>query len=96
MIKFELSNEEERTLRKWEENHKCPLRSKSCCGGETTICFTPTSIGVAVDAKCICGAKIELRELWANNIVTIFMLWYNLHREYVLHKKQRKVGTLCH
>lgn len=62
-MRFELNIEEIKKLREWEQNHKCSARGRSSCGGETTISFTPTSIGVAVEATCICSAKIEIREL---------------------------------
>ena len=62
-MKFELNINEEKMLREWEENHKCRARGKSSCGGETTISFTPTGIGLAVEATCICGEKIDIREL---------------------------------
>ena len=62
-MKFELNMEEEKALKKWEETHTCNLRGKSCCGGETTVSFTATSLGMAVTASCICGAEIELREV---------------------------------
>ena len=62
-MKFELSKEEEKMVREWEENHKCTERNKSCCGGEITYSFTPTSIGTAVDAVCVCGQSLTVREL---------------------------------
>lgn len=62
-MKFELTIEEEKMLRTWEQNHKCSLRTKSCCGGETTISFTPTGIGLFIEATCLCGAQIDIRGL---------------------------------
>lgn len=62
-MKFELTLEEEKIVREWVENHKCTARNKSCCGGEITYSFTPTTIGTAVDASCICGQTLIVREL---------------------------------
>ena len=52
-MKFELSKEEEKMVRDWEETNKCNERNVSCCGGETTYHFTPTTIGTAVTVSCI-------------------------------------------
>lgn len=62
-MKFELSKDEEKLVRDWEVSHNCKERNKSCCGGEITFCFIPTSIGTAVDVQCICGATLTVREL---------------------------------
>ncbi len=62
-MKFELSKEEEKMVEEWELSHKCTERNKSCCGGEITYSFTPTSIGTAVDATCVCGQTLTVREL---------------------------------
>ena len=62
-MKFELSKEEEKMVHDWEESHKCTARNRSSCGGEITYSFTPTSIGTAVDAVCICGQTLAVREL---------------------------------
>ena len=62
-MKFELSKEEEQMVRDWEETHKCNERNVSCCGGETTYHFTPTSVGTAVDVTCICGQTLTVREI---------------------------------
>lgn len=62
-MRFEITLEEEKILKEWEQNHKCRLRGKSCCAGETTVSFTSTSLGMAINAKCVCGAEIELREV---------------------------------
>ena len=62
-MKFELSKDEEKMICDWETNHKCNARGKSCCGGEITYSFTPTSIGTAVVVQCICGETLTVREL---------------------------------
>ena len=47
----------------WEKSHPCSCRNaehKSCVGGETSVIFTPTSMGTFVKIKCICGGKHNL------------------------------------
>lgn len=60
---FHLTDEEHDAINKWAETHNCPSRNRSCCGGEISVTFTPTSIDTFVSAKCVCGAKLELEEL---------------------------------
>ncbi len=65
---FSLTEEEYESIKNWAETHKCKCRigdrpSRSCCGGEISVIFTPTSIGTAISAKCICGEKFELDNL---------------------------------
>lgn len=62
-MKFELTRDEEKMVQEWEASHKCTVRNKSCCGGEITYSFTQTSIGTAVDVKCLCGETLTVREL---------------------------------
>ena len=62
---FTLTDEEYAQIEKWADTHDCACRhgkrpSRSCCGGEISVTFTPTSIGTFVSVECICGAKLEL------------------------------------
>jgi len=66
--KFCLTDEEYETIEKWANTHECNCRhenrpSRSCCGGEISVIFTPTSIGTAISARCICGKEFELENL---------------------------------
>ena len=60
---FSLTDDEYEFVNRWEETHKCSCRGKSCCGGEMSITFTPTSIGTHISVKCVCGQEIEVREV---------------------------------
>lgn len=60
---FHLTDEEYSKVKHWAKSHKCKCRSKSCCGGEISIIFTPTTIGIAKSAKCVCGEKLDLDTL---------------------------------
>ena len=60
---FKLSDEEYENLKKWAETHECGNRGMSCCGGEISITFTPTTIGTHISAKCVCGKEFEIAEI---------------------------------
>ena len=65
---FCLTDEEYETIEKWANTHECSCRhgdraSRSCCGGEISVIFTPTSIGTAISARCLCGKELELDNL---------------------------------
>ena len=65
---FKLTEEEYKTIEEWANTHECSCKhgnrsSRSCCGGEISVIFTPTTIGTAVSARCICGDEIELDNL---------------------------------
>lgn len=62
---FCLTDEEYSAIKEWADTHECNCRSsnrpsKSCCGGEISVIFTPTTIGTAISARCICGKEFEL------------------------------------
>lgn len=66
--KFCLTDEQYDTIKKWAETHECTSRhgnrpSRFCCGGEISVTFTPTTIGTAISAHCVCGKKLELDNL---------------------------------
>ncbi len=65
---FCLTDEEYETIEKWANTHECGCRhidrpSLSCCGGEISVIFTPTSIGTIISARCLCGKELELDNL---------------------------------
>lgn len=62
---FCLTDEEYDIIEKWANTHECSCRhgdrpSRSCSGGEISVTFTPTTIGTAISARCICGKEIKL------------------------------------
>ena len=66
--KFQLTEEEYKAIEKWANTHECSCKhgnipSRSCCGGEISVIFTPTTIGTAISARCICGDEIDLDNL---------------------------------
>lgn len=65
---FCLTDKEYETIEKWANTHECSCKygnrpSRSCCGGEISVIFTPTTIGTAISARCICGKELELDNL---------------------------------
>jgi len=65
---FFITDEEYSLIKDWAETHECTSRcgnrpSRSCCGGEISIIFTPTTIGTAISARCICGKEYNLKNL---------------------------------
>ena len=65
---FSLTDDEYSIIEKWANTHECSCKdgdrtSRSCCGGEISVIFTPTTIGTAISAHCICGKEIELENL---------------------------------
>ncbi len=65
---FHLSDDEYDAINNWAETHNCKYRvgdrpSRSCCGGEISVIFTPTYIGTAISAKYICGEEFDLDNL---------------------------------
>ena len=57
---YELSDDEKKEIEDWLDDHECTLEEPSCCGGEYSIEFTPTSIGMGICVKCACGKMHEL------------------------------------
>ncbi len=62
---FYLSDEQYETIKTWAESHECKCKygnrpSRSCCGGEISVTFTPTSVGTFISASCICGEQIDV------------------------------------
>ena len=69
---FPISKEEKDSINKWKEKHEkeihgidkndCHMK-QSCCGGQYTYKFIPTSIGTIGIIKCTCGEKFTFQEL---------------------------------
>lgn len=60
---FCLTDEEYEVIAKWAENHECSYKNdhrRSCCGGEISVVFTPTTIGTIKSARCVCGKELVL------------------------------------
>lgn len=62
---FSLTDEQHSQIKEFADTHECTARhgtrpSRSCCGGEISVTFTPTSIGTAISARCVCGKTLEL------------------------------------
>ena len=65
---FWLTDKEYNIIKEWANNHKCTCKqggkpSRSCCGGEISITFTPTTVGTTKSARCICGEVLQLDNL---------------------------------
>ncbi len=65
MIKFEITDEEEKVFEKWNKKHKkkCTyLKSshQSAEGARLIYSFTPTGLGMIIIVKCICGEECHL------------------------------------
>lgn len=58
-MKFELNKEQVEKLDKWKEHCKTYA---GAIGGRISITFTPTGLGTCIEAKCICGEKIDLTD----------------------------------
>lgn len=69
MIHFEISDNQEKKLNEWRENHTCAIRKQGgfryagTFGEVDTFRFVPTSLGdVITTVTCACGEKIDLTE----------------------------------
>lgn len=58
-INFELTAEQTKKFQNWKSSKK---KGTAAIGGAFTFCFTPTSIGVIVEAQHADGSKIDLTE----------------------------------
>lgn len=64
---FQLTDDQYIKINEWANTHNCSCRlpdgrpSRSCCGGEISITFTPSAIGTFITAKCICGDQINIK-----------------------------------
>ena len=57
---FSLTDEQYEKIEKWANDHDCAVRGISCCGGEISVEFTPTTIRTFITAKCCCGEEIAI------------------------------------
>ena len=63
MITFTISDQEEKKLIKWKQQHHCKAINKQATeGGRFTYIFTPTGLGICTTVKCMCGEKINLTD----------------------------------
>lgn len=67
--KFELTENQYKKIEEWNNTHECTLRPKygmeKYCGpigGALSLTFIPTSIGMFVKVRCVCGQKIDVSE----------------------------------
>lgn len=60
---FKLTDQEYELIELWSKTHDCTCRNKSCCGGEISVKFTPTTVGTFITAECVCGKKLNLDEI---------------------------------
>jgi hypothetical protein len=67
MKMFELTDEQMKQAREFENNHKCSIprdefghKILGAIGGGITYSFTPTGLGVVEVVQCACGAKLNL------------------------------------
>jgi len=63
-MSFELSEQENKILKKWLTKHdkKCRF-SCGIIGGRLTYIFNPTSLGCLITVQCGCGGKICLTDI---------------------------------
>jgi len=63
---FDLTENQTKILNKWNEKHRVVCKysheNAGAIGGRLTFRFTPTSLGMCVSVKCVCGEKIDLTE----------------------------------
>jgi len=72
MNMFTIDDKQATQIKKWKKEHKCSLRTSDrgieeeiyvgAIGGAITYCFTPTGIGIIVEAKCACGEKLNVTD----------------------------------
>jgi len=61
MIQFELTEEEFKIFKVWDDEHKktCPLyMNDGAIGGRLSFKFRPTGLGPITTIECNCGKKI--------------------------------------
>lgn len=62
---FGLTDREFNAIRDWANTHECSCKGntkpRSCCCGEVSVTFTPTTINIFISAKCVCGKTIVIR-----------------------------------
>ena len=69
---FTISDKQNTDIREWRNTHECTLRTSEhgvkdeiyvgAIGGAITYMFTPTGLGICVEAQCACGEKINVTD----------------------------------
>lgn len=69
MASYNLSPKEAEKAETWQTQHECMyspgpdgLPQTGPIGGRWSFVFTPTSIGVAVEVRCACGAEEDITD----------------------------------
>ena len=68
MIRFELTEEQEKRYEEWAETHECKYRTRGnfryvgAIGGADTFEFTGTGLGIIQKVRCLCGAELDLTD----------------------------------
>jgi len=72
MLRFSLTEQQEKEIRKWREEHDCSLRTDDrgvkgeiyvgAIGGAITYQFTPTGLGICEGVKCACNQTLDLTD----------------------------------
>lgn len=61
---FPITEEEDKRLKEWINNHeKEHSGGHGCCGGKYSYIFLPTSIGTVGTVKCSCGKSFDFQEI---------------------------------
>lgn len=61
-VRFEIEGKQATKLLNWQLKHKKCNSKAGAIGGAIGITFIPTGIGMLVEAKCICGKKLNLTD----------------------------------
>lgn len=61
-VRFQLDREETGHCLEWCADHReeCPVETVSDIGGRFCWAFTPTTAGMLVQVRCVCGAKLDV------------------------------------
>lgn len=61
-VSFQLDREETEHCLEWCGEHRedCPVETVSDIGGRFCWAFTPTTAGMLVQVRCVCGAKLDV------------------------------------
>lgn len=65
-MNFQISEKQAMDIRAWiKKLRKTKPEPMTAIGGALTFCFTPTTIGVAVEViDCVSGEKLDITEDW--------------------------------
>ena len=62
IIRFDLEGKQATKYYNWRMKHRKCSSKVGAAGGANSITFTPTGLGTIVEAKCICGKKLNLTD----------------------------------